>query len=284
MTVTELGLFGRGLHSGSLCGVRLRRDPGALRFEVEGRQTPLAECRVLRTDQGVELELSAGQRVDLVEHLLAALGGLGIHDGLVVSALGPELPLLDGAALAWTRALRQLELRALRPRLEVVRPFALDVGSSHFAFTPAPTPSLEVEIEFDNPAIGKQSARWDGDAERFEREIAPARTFGFERDAEALRRAGRAGFVDPRSVIVLDERGLTLPGTARATQNEFARHKLLDLIGDLYLFGGPPCGHVRALRPGHRATRLAVQEALRLGGLSGASEARHREDAAGSEQ
>jgi UDP-3-O-[3-hydroxymyristoyl] N-acetylglucosamine deacetylase len=267
----ELALFGRGLHSGALCGVRLRPEPGTLRFEVGGDVTPLARCRVARSDQGVQLELESGARVDLVEHLLAALGGLGLRDGLVVSVLGPELPLLDGAALAWARALRELELPPCPPRLEVVRPFELSLGASHFSFEPAPSASLEVEVEFDNLAIGKQHARWDGSAERFEQEIAPARTFGFERDAEALLRAGRARFVDRRAVIVLDAAGSTAPGTPPPTPGEFARHKLLDLIGDLYLFGGPPRGHVRALRPGHSATHAAVQEALRLGGLSGVS-------------
>jgi UDP-3-O-[3-hydroxymyristoyl] N-acetylglucosamine deacetylase len=270
MSSIEVALFGRGLHSGALCAVRLRREPGALRFEVDGERAPLDQCRVLRTDQGVQLELAGGSTIDLVELLLAALGGLGLRDGLVVSVLGRELPLLDGGALTWARALEALALEARAPRLEVLRPFELQVGPSHYAFTPAARPSLEVEVEFDNPAIGKQSARWDGSAAEFTREIAPARTFGFERDAELLQRAGRASFVDRRAVIVLDERGETTPGVPPPRAGEFARHKLLDLIGDLYLLGGPPRGHVRALRPGHGATRLALLEALRLGGLNGA--------------
>jgi UDP-3-O-[3-hydroxymyristoyl] N-acetylglucosamine deacetylase len=284
VSVAELALFGRGLHSGAPCGVRLRRAPGSLRFEVAGDTATLAECSVVRTDHGVQIELAGGQRVDLVEHLLAALGGLGIRDGLVVSVLGPELPLLDGAALAWTRALQALELRSLPPALEVLRTFEVAVGTSRFVFAPAALSSLEVEIEFDNPAIGQQSACWDGSAAGFAREIAPARTFGFEHDAEALRRAGRAGFVDRRAVIVLDANGATRSGTPPARPGEFARHKLLDLIGDLYLFGGPPRGHLRALRPGHRATRLALLEALRLGGLGGAHGFRHEPSPTGPDQ
>jgi UDP-3-O-[3-hydroxymyristoyl] N-acetylglucosamine deacetylase len=270
MSLAELALFGRGLHSGAWCGVRLRRSNGALAFEREGVTTRLDECRVVRADHGVQLELGQGSTLDLVEHLLAALGGLGIHEGLTVSVSGPELPLLDGGGLVWARSLGALALAPYAPRLEVVRALDVSVGASHYRFRPAPATSLEVEIEFDNPAIGAQSARWDGSADAFAQEIAPARTFGFSRDGEVLRRAGRARFVDPRAVIVLDDEGRTPPLTPPPTPGEFARHKLLDLIGDLYLFGGPPRGHVRALRPGHAATRLAVSEALRLGGLSGA--------------
>jgi UDP-3-O-[3-hydroxymyristoyl] N-acetylglucosamine deacetylase len=268
--VSEVALFGRGLHSGAWCGVRLRHSAGELVFEREGVSTRLAECRVVRADHGVQLELAAGVQVDLVEHLLAALGGLGIHEGLTVSVSGPELPLLDGGGLVWARALGALALAPRTPRLEVVRALDVSVGSARYSFRPAASPSLEVEIEFDNPAIGAQHARWEGDAGDFVQRIAPARTFGFVKDGDALRRAGRARFVDPRAVIVLDEHGATPALTPKPSPGEFARHKLLDLIGDLYLFGGPPRGHVHALRPGHAATRLAVREALRLGGLSGA--------------
>lgn len=266
--LSEIALFGRGLHSGAWCGVRLRRSSGGLVFEHGAITTPLAECRVLRADHGVQLELAGGATVDLVEHLLAALGGVGIRDGLLVSVTGPELPLLDGGALAWTRALGAFELAARPPRLEVVRALEVSVGAARYSFAPAAAPSLEVEIEFANPAIGLQRARWDGSAAAFVQQIAPARTFGFVRDGAALRRAGRASFVDPRAVLVLDEDGATPPLTPPPAPGEFARHKLLDLIGDLYLFGGPPRGHVRAVRPGHAATRLALLEAIRLGGLS----------------
>jgi UDP-3-O-[3-hydroxymyristoyl] N-acetylglucosamine deacetylase len=269
--LTETALFGRGLHTGAWCGVRLRRSSGEVAFERDGITTRLAECRVVRADHGVQLELAPGVCVDLVEHLLAALGGLGIREGLTVMVSGPELPLLDGGGLAWARALGTLALAPHAPRLEVVRALDVSVGAARYSFRPATSPALEVEIDFANPAIGAQSARWDGSADAFVRQIAPARTFGFVSDGAALRRAGRARFVDPRAVMVLDDAGATPPLTAPPAPGEFARHKLLDLIGDLYLFGGPPRGHVHALRPGHAATRVALCEALRLGGLSGAA-------------
>ena len=122
-----------------------------------------------------------------------------------------------------------------------------------------------VEIEFDCPAIGVQRATWDGTPERFASELAPARTFGFRKQYDELRAMGRARHVDPRSVIVLEGDGTVIgPGTP-PTDGEFARHKLLDLLGDLYLFGGPPLGRMSARRPGHRANHQAVRQALEYG-------------------
>jgi UDP-3-O-[3-hydroxymyristoyl] N-acetylglucosamine deacetylase len=269
MSVSTLAVSGRGLHSGELCSVRLGRSAGPVRFATRHGVFPLASCRLLRSDQGVQLGVGPHARIDLVEHLLAALGGLGIFEGLVLEVSGPELPLLDGGARTWCLALRALGLTSSAPPLEVVRSFSLAMGQSQYSFWPAPAPSLEVEIDFTAPGIGQQAAQWDGSASAFEATIAPARTFGFAADAARLKSAGRAAHVDPRAVIVLDERGYPLWEGTHVTPGELARHKLLDLIGDLYLYGGPPRGGLRVRLPGHSATHGAVREALRLGGLLG---------------
>ena len=269
LTVSSLAVSGRGLHSGALCSVRLGRSAGPVRFATRHGVYPLASCRLLRTDQGVQLGLGEHARIDLVEHLLAALGGLGIFEGLVLEVSGPELPLLDGGARAWCFALRALGLTPSAPALEVARSVSLAVGQSQYWFWPAPSPSVEVEIDFAAPGIGQQAARWDGSASAFEATIAPARTFGFAADAARLKSAGRAAHVDQRAVIVLDERGYPLSQGTHVAPGELARHKLLDLIGDLYLYGGPSRGGLRARLPGHAATHGAVREALRLGGLLG---------------
>jgi UDP-3-O-[3-hydroxymyristoyl] N-acetylglucosamine deacetylase len=149
-----------------------------------------------------------------------------------------------------------------------VRQGVVELGTSSYAFRPGATVALEVEIDFAEAAIGIQRAAWGGDAESFVADIAWARTFGFRRDGPALMRAGRAGGVDPSVVMVLDEAGAVEPPGLPARPGEFARHKLLDLVGDLYLFGGPPIGEVRATRPGHAATHRAVAEALERGILA----------------
>jgi UDP-3-O-[3-hydroxymyristoyl] N-acetylglucosamine deacetylase len=127
---------------------------------------------------------------------------------------------------------------------------------------------VDVEVDFRAPKIGKERAHWDGSFQGFLSDIAWARTFGFRREAGELFARDRALGADPIAVMVLDDDGGVEPPGLPARRGEFARHKLLDLIGDLYAFGGPPLGVVRALKPGHRATHQAVARALEQGFLT----------------
>jgi UDP-3-O-[3-hydroxymyristoyl] N-acetylglucosamine deacetylase len=147
----------------------------------------------------------------------------------------------------------------------VVTAGTVAVGDSVYVFEPGPRRRLEVEVVFDAPAIGTQRAEWNGTFETFVSDIAWARTFGFRRDATELSARGRARGANPDVVMILDDDGLVEPPGASARPSEFARHKLLDLVGDLYLFGGPPCGTVFAQRPGHAATHRAVAVAIGRG-------------------
>ena len=113
--------------------------------------------------------------------------------------------------------------------------------------------------------LGPESAHWEGTRAAFLGEIAAARTFGFRSQAADLRARGRAAFVNPRSVIVLEDDGHVLPPGLPPRPGELGRHKLLDLLGDLYLYGGPPRGRIDATRPGHRNNHLALREALASG-------------------
>jgi UDP-3-O-[3-hydroxymyristoyl] N-acetylglucosamine deacetylase len=122
---------------------------------------------------------------------------------------------------------------------------------------------LEVAVEY--PETGPEAASWHGDRGDFLERIAPARTFGFLREAALLFDSGRARHVDPQAVLVFDAQGGVVGSSRPPGPAELARHKLLDLIGDLYLYGGPPLGRLRASRPGHRATHAVVRQALAEG-------------------
>lgn len=261
-------LAGVGLHSGRACAVTLARISGPVRFATDlGARRP-DELTIRRADQGVQvaapdIELD----VDLVEHLFAALGGLSIRRDLCIRVEGGEVPLLDGGAAELVSALDTLDLSPSDPVLEVARRERFVVSESCYELCPSHSIEIEVSIDFTARGLGVENARWDGTAEDFRRRIAPARTFGFFADAESLRRRGRAKSVDLRSVLVLDARG-EHTGTGRPRRSaELARHKLLDLIGDLYLFGGPPRGRVLAHRPGHAASHEVFRRALREGAL-----------------
>ena len=255
-----------GLHSGRRTNLRLERRAGPLSFEIAGTSVMLDELELARADHGVAVRhKKGGPELDLVEHLFAAFAGLSIRSGIVVSVSGPEIPLLDGGASELTRALALLAPPRDAPRLVVAERGEVVVGESTYLFEPASELAIEVEIDFPRAGIGRQRARFDGSVGQFVREIAPARTFGFRSDADALRARGRAHKVDLASVIVIEESGRVLGPAAPPGENELARHKLLDLMGDLYFYGGPPLGRIFASRPGHSRSHAAVREALSLG-------------------
>jgi UDP-3-O-[3-hydroxymyristoyl] N-acetylglucosamine deacetylase len=234
-----------------------------------GREVAIEELEVVRTDFGVTVRPRAGgASVDLVEHLFAALGGLSIRAGVRIVVSGPEIPLLDGGALELGRAIMMLGLPRDRPTLRVRAATEIAVGDALYRFEPGDGTELEVTVDFDRAGLGTQHASFDGSSEAFFDSIASARTFGFLADAELLRARGRARCVDPSSVLVIDDEGRALPPGLPMQPGELARHKLLDLIGDLYRFGGPPRGRVIARRPGHSATQSALERAIDEGALA----------------
>jgi len=271
-------LEGFALHAGTRAAVTLAAHDGPIAFERDGRRASVENLRVARTDFGVSVTDDRGFELDLVEHLFAALGGLGIRRGVVASVEGPELPILDGGARVFADALLRLQSRPSPPDLFVARAGRLEWEESSYEFEPLPEVDLAVEISFEHPAIGTQRARWDGSPRSFRESIAPARTFGFagqRADLEELGRArlaaegdetnrGRRWAALREAVIVFD----ASPAPPRMLENEIAKHKLLDLIGDLALHGGPPVGRVFARRPGHTATHRIVRRALDSGILA----------------
>jgi UDP-3-O-[3-hydroxymyristoyl] N-acetylglucosamine deacetylase len=269
-------LEGFALHAGTITAVTLAAHDGPITFGRGDRRVPLDRLRASRTDFGVTLSDDRGFELDLVEHLLAALGGLGIRHGIFALVEGSELPILDGGARRLADALVWLEVAAAPPELVVARGGLIELDQSSYEFEPADEVDLTVHAAFEHPSIGQQSARWNGSPDSFRNDIARARTFGFRNQGDELARAGRAGLATAaksdasamaalrEAVIVFDEPGRP----PHLSENEVARHKLLDLVGDLTLYGGPPLGRVVARRPGHSATHRVVRRALDCGILS----------------
>ena len=205
-----------------------------------------------------------GARVGTVEHLFAALGGAGIHEGLRITIEGDELPILDGGAVAWSDALA--DVPAQSPPFRITRTTTLEVGASRYDFRVVDALEVAVTVDFDDARLAPH-ASWSGDRADFVARIAPARTFGFAHEVEALLARGLAQHVAPESVLVIAPDVIHHAGRP-FTADEPARHKLLDLIGDLYLHGGPFRGRVHASRPGHAATHAAMARAWEEGILS----------------
>jgi UDP-3-O-[3-hydroxymyristoyl] N-acetylglucosamine deacetylase len=255
-------LRGRGLQRGELGSVRFVRADGPVRLRSSDGVARIDE--LVADGSGRTTVVRAGALdVGTVEHLFAALEARSIRSGLVIEIEGPEIPLVDGGARAFTDALAMMELPEGAPRRVVTRAETFEVGESRYAFRPASLVRVAVEIDFGDPRIAPH-AEWFGDADEFREHIAPARTFGFARELEALADRGLRSHVSPTSVILFAEGAVHVAGRPYAS-DEPARHKLLDLLGDLYLHGGAPVGEIRAYRPGHAATHDVMRRALRLG-------------------
>jgi UDP-3-O-[3-hydroxymyristoyl] N-acetylglucosamine deacetylase len=257
----EIAVEGVGLHTGAPSRVVLRARPGPVTVHVGAVEARLDELVVVSTARATTVESRCGAlRIATVEHAFAALGGLGVYEGVAVVVCGPEMPLLDGGAAAWCAALDRLPWTAREPRSRIVREAVVEVGTSRFELSPCDRVDVEVHVEFDgfDAAQVFPVARWNGSAGDFRSSIAPARTFALARDVDELVQAGLARHIDPASVVVLARDAAHHAG-APFLRDEPARHKLLDLIGDLHLYGGPPRGRLRALRPGHAANHQAMQ-------------------------
>ena len=215
---------------------------------------------VTATEFATVLGDASGPLVSTAEHVLAALRGLGV-DNAVVEIDGPEVPIMDGSAAAFVRAIDQVGLESLdEPRrfIRVLKPVSVAVGDAVAEFRPYSRGfRIEAEIEFDHPLIGRQTIAYDGRPESFRRDFARARTFGFMRDVAKLWSAGYAlGASLENTLVVSDSRILNPEGTR--FPDEFVRHKVLDAIGDLALAGAPLLGLYRSVRGGHKLNHAAL--------------------------
>lgn len=259
-----IGCVGVGVHSGRRVALTLRPAPAG--HGIAFRRTDLSRTIQARFDMVVDTRLStviadpawASARVGMIEHLMAAFTAKGI-DNALVEVDGPELPILDGSAAPYLFLLDcagVAEQDAARPIMEVTRPIRVADGASFAELLPLrghaarPTLELEVSIDFAAPAIGRQSHALRLTADSFRAEVASARTFALAEEIEQLRAAGfaRGGSLD--NAIVVDGASVLNPDGLRM-ENEFARHKLLDAVGDLALAGAALHGRFVANRTGH---------------------------------
>jgi UDP-3-O-[3-hydroxymyristoyl] N-acetylglucosamine deacetylase len=191
--------------------------------------------------------------VGTVEHLCSALFGLRI-DNVRVEVDGPELPIMDGSAAPFVYLLRSAGLvkqPAARRVLRIRRPLEIRDGERSIRIEPARAFRVNYAVEFDHPAIGRQVFRVDApDKEHFERELSAARTFGFLHEVRSLWKAGYGRGGSLANTVVLDEKQVVNADGLR-WPDEFVRHKVLDLYGDLAVLGLPIQARIKVERGGH---------------------------------
>ncbi len=193
-----------------------------------------------------------GVSIGTVEHVLSAAAGEGL-DNCRIEVDGPEIPILDGSALPFVRLFHAAGFERqdlpVRP-ITVNRPVAVQRGDRSISFEPDGSAlTITYEIDFPHPVVGRQSLTVVIRPEEYSTRIAPARTFGFARDVEALRARGLVRGGNLHNAVVLDDAGVA-SGPLRF-RDEFVRHKILDLVGDLALLGRPLQGHILAHKAGH---------------------------------
>ncbi|PSN20114.1 UDP-3-O-[3-hydroxymyristoyl] N-acetylglucosamine deacetylase [filamentous cyanobacterium CCP5] len=258
---------GVGLHSGAEVAVAIHpaeANQGRYFVRVDLPNQPIIPARCDAVDQTVlSTELRQGNAaIRTVEHLLAALSGLGI-DNARIEVNGPELPLLDGSAQSWAEAIASAQpvlQSALRPQGELADPIWIRDGDAFVAALPADSPRFTYGIDFEVAAIGNQWHSWSPtSSQSFLSDIAPARTFGLAHQVDYLRAQGliKGGSLD-NALVCEGDRWLNPP---LRFANEPVRHKLLDLIGDLSLLGALPRAHILAYKASHQ---LHVQLAQAL--------------------
>ena len=263
----KISLAGIGLHTGE--PVNLTIKPAAVDTGI----------RFVRLDLGLESSVPAFMNrvvdtslattiaedetaVSTTEHLLGALAGLGV-DNAVIELDGAEVPIMDGSAGPFVHLLEKVERRrqkAAKKVLKIVKEIVCSDGDKLIRVLPYDGLKVTCEIDFAHEMIGKQTYTIDVNPQRFAKEIASARTFGFMDEVKKLKEHGYAlgGSLD--NAVVVDQLGVLNKDGLRFA-DEFVRHKVLDLIGDLALLGCPMMGHVIASKSGHEQ-HLRMMQAI----------------------
>ena len=258
---------GVGLHSGAPVSLQiLPARPGTgivfRRTDLDGFEIEATSRNVARVSYATSL-MKKGVLISTTEHLLSAFTGLGL-DNAIVELDNLELPILDGSALPFVELIQKAGIRKQRrPRryMKILRDFEMREGNKFISIYPADSYSISYSINFPHPLIGKETFQVELSNGSYLRNIAAARTFGSRADEKAMRNMGLIRGASRENCIVLTRDGIE-NGPLRFS-DEFVRHKVLDLVGDLALLGKPILGKVIADRAGHAMHTALVSRILR---------------------
>ena len=264
-----VSISGHGLHTGEPSNITLNPAPAYTgyvfrRTDLNNFEIPAAPQFVARVSYATTL-MRQGVMIATVEHLLAALSGSQV-DNCIIDVDSLEVPITDGSAEPFIEMIEQAgitTLEAPRQFLRVLKHVEVAQNDRRMSISPAETFSISCLIEFPHPMIGTQRREIELTNGQFARQVAPARTFGFLEEVEALRNLGLARGGSLENAIILTPEGGILNRDGLRFGDEFVRHKIMDIIGDLALFGMPVLGRVDAERTGHGVHTALVSRVLR---------------------
>ncbi len=262
-----MGCTGVGLHSGAPVSMRILPAPPGTgivfrRSDLDGFEVEAVCGNVARVSYATSL-MKKGVLISTTEHLLSSFVGLGV-DNAIVELDNLEVPILDGSALPFVQMIQKVGLRKQRrPRkyFKILRAMEMREGNKYISVEPACSYSVSYSINFPHPLIGKETMKVELSNGSYLRNIAAARTFGSREDEKTMRNMGLIRGASRDNCIVLTRDGME-NGPLRFP-DEFVRHKILDLVGDLALLGKPILGRVVADRAGHAMHTALVSRILR---------------------
>ena len=265
----DITYSGVGLHTGNETIINFKPalpDSGVkfVRIDLEGKPSiPCDIDHVIDVARGTTLG-EGEAKVHTVEHVLAALAGLGI-DNLIVEINANEPPVVDGSAMPFIETLSEAGVITQdKPKkfFEISEPIYISHDGVMLAVFPDPGLHISFTLNYDHPALKSQFASFEITEDIFKKEIAQARTFCFLQEVESLQEHGliKGGSLD-NAVVIGDE---SIPVDTLRYEDEFVRHKILDLVGDFYLLGAPIKGHIVAIKSGHALNVQMVRRLKRL--------------------
>lgn len=259
-----VSIDGVGLHTGERVAATLR--PAAANSGIAFQRMDLPGKPVIpaRPDFVADTQFATtigrdGASVKTIEHLMSAFSGLGV-DNALVEVTGPELPALDGSAGPFVSLIRTAGVRRQfvpKTFLKIRQPITVELGTRSLCIVPSQKLKVIYTMCFDHPILGEQTSALEVSRERYAQEVAPSRTYGFLRDLEMLTRLGLAKGGSLENAIVVGDDGV-LNGPLRFP-DELVRHKILDLLGDLFLLGKPLVGTIIAHGAGHQLHLMLVR-------------------------
>jgi len=263
---TTISISGIGLHTGRKATVTLRpaqENTGYL-FVSKDAEPPVEILAIF--DKVVDTVLATtigrdGFKINTVEHLIAAFRGMDI-DNVIVEVEGGEVPIMDGSAAPFVYMIRKagiVEQERLRKYIIVNKTVTFEEDDKFIRISPFQGFEIEFTIDFPHPAIGRQTLEFSFSPENFEREVARARTFGFYKEVEFLKSKGLALGGSLENAVVVGNDGIINQEGLRM-KDEFVRHKVLDLIGDIALLGYPVLGKIEAYKSGHNLNNKLCRE------------------------
>lgn len=261
-----ISIGGVGLHSGKKAKITLRPAPENSGYifvnvnEVFPSEIVASFDKVLDTTLATTIG-EGNVYFRTVEHLISALRGMDV-DNVIVEVEGDEVPIMDGSSAPFVYLIKKVgivEQRRYRKFISVKNPVSFSDGEKYIMIMPSSELRIDFTIDFPHPQIGTQSFSFIATPENFEKDIAKARTFGFLKEVEYLKNKGFALGGSLENAVVISENGILNKDGLRY-KDEFVRHKILDLIGDIALLGYPVIGHIRAYKSGHALNNMLCKE------------------------